>query len=56
MASRGRGARIKGANFEREIAKLFTERLGRDFQRGLGQTRGGGSEVADVETTDEDNA
>ena len=49
MASRGRGARQKGANFEREIAKLFSEKLERNFKRGLGQTRGGGAEVADVE-------
>jgi Holliday junction resolvase len=52
MASRGRGARIKGANFEREMAKLFTEELGLSFKRGLGQTRGGGAEVADVEGED----
>ena len=48
MASRGRGARIKGANFERELAKLFRERIGIEAQRGLAQTRGGGAEVADV--------
>lgn len=49
MASRGKGARAKGAQFERDIAKYFTEN-GIDAQRGLGQTRGGGEEIADVET------
>lgn len=50
MASRGRGARAKGANFEREIAKYFNENLNNlSAQRGLGQTRGGGEEIADVE-------
>ena len=48
MASRGRGARIKGANFERELAKLFRDKIGIEAQRGLAQTRGGGAEVADV--------
>lgn len=48
MASRGRGARVKGANFERELAKLFREKIGIEAQRGLAQTRGGGAEVADV--------
>jgi len=48
MASRGKGARAKGFAFEREVAKLFTEASGYDWQRGLGQTRGGGAEVADV--------
>ena len=49
MASRGRGARVKGASFEREIAKLLSEKTGLDAKRGLGQARLGGSEVADVE-------
>jgi hypothetical protein len=48
MATRGRGARIKGAQFERDIANLLTEKTGIEFKRGLAQTRGGGSEVADV--------
>ncbi len=48
MASRGRGARMKGANFERELAKLFRDRIGIAAERGLAQTRGGGAEVADV--------
>ena len=43
MASRGRGARTKGANFERELAKKFNIHLIDYFEskRGLGQTRGG---------------
>ncbi len=49
MASRGRGARIKGANFERDLAKLFRQNVNISAQRGLGQTRGGGEEIADVE-------
>lgn len=50
MASRGRGARTKGANFERELAKYFNANLdGMKAQRGLGQCRGGGEEIADVE-------
>jgi hypothetical protein len=48
MASRGRGARIKGAQFERDIANTLTELTGIKFERGLAQTRGGGAEVADV--------
>jgi len=48
MASRGRGARLKGANFERELAKLFRDTVGISAERGLAQTRGGGAEVADV--------
>lgn len=50
MASRGKGARAKGANFERELAKIFNARFQNlDAKRGLGQTRGGGEEIADVE-------
>lgn len=50
MASRGKGARAKGANFERELAKYFNSHLDEcNAQRGLGQTRGGGEEIADVE-------
>lgn len=51
MASRGAGARQKGAQFERDIANLFTEQTGVEFKRGLAQSRGGGAEVADVTTT-----
>lgn len=50
MASRGRGARLKGANFERELAKYFNSHFDEiNAKRGLGQTRGGGEEIADVE-------
>lgn len=49
MASRGRGAIIKGANFERQLAQLIASATGLDAHRGLGQTRGGGTEIADVE-------
>jgi len=50
MASRGRGARAKGANFERELAKAFNNHFDMmKAKRGLGQTRGGGEEIADVE-------
>lgn len=48
MASPGRGARIKGHNFEREIAKMLSEATGSEFERGLGQARHGGSENSDV--------
>lgn len=50
MASRGRGARAKGANFERELARYFNSQFSQmNAKRGLGQTRGGGEEIADVE-------
>jgi len=49
MASRGRGARLKGANFEREIANYLSEKTNLEARRGLAQTRGGGAEVGDVE-------
>ncbi len=49
MTSRGRGARIKGAAFERLLAKYFTENTILDAKRGIGQTRTGGSEVSDVD-------
>mgnify|MGYP003135881290 CR=1 FL=1 len=48
MASRGRGARQKGFQFERDVAKAFTNTTGIEFKRGLGQTRGGGADVPDV--------
>lgn len=48
MASRGRGARAKGFQFERDIAKAFSEATDEEFKRGLGQTRGGGADVPDV--------
>ena len=49
MASRGRGARAKGANFERWTANYLTENTILEARRGLAQTRGGGAEVSDVE-------
>lgn len=48
MASRGSGARVKGANFERTIAKYLTEHTKIEWKRGIGQTRGGGKEISDV--------
>lgn len=48
MAKRGKGSRVKGSRFERELANLFTEKLGVEFKRGLGQTRSGGKEVSDI--------
>ena len=49
MASQGRGARIKGANFERKLATILSEKTKLEAKRGLAQTRGGGAEVSDVE-------
>jgi hypothetical protein len=49
MASRGRGARIKGATFERHLAKYFTDNTKFEAKRGIGQSRMGGSEVSDVD-------
>ena len=49
MASRGRGARAKGAAFERHLAKYFTDNSPLEAKRGIGQTRSGGSEVSDVD-------
>lgn len=49
MASRGRGARIKGATFERQLAKYFTDNTIFEAKRGIGQSRMGGSEVSDVD-------
>ena len=48
MASRGAGARAKGANFERWVANFISEYTPLTAQRGLAQTRGGGAEVSDV--------
>ena len=48
MATRGKGARRKGANFERWLANSLSEMTGLKAQRGLAQTRGGGAEVSDV--------
>lgn len=49
MATRGRSARIKGATFERDLAKYFTDNTKLEAKRGLGQTRFGGAEVSDVD-------
>lgn len=49
MASIGRSARIKGATFERQLAKYFNENTTLDAKRGIGQTRSGGAEVSDVD-------
>lgn len=49
MTSRGRGARIKGATFERQLAKYFTENTLLEAKRGIGQTRNGGAEISDVD-------
>jgi hypothetical protein len=38
---------VKGATWEREVAKMLAEVTGSDVRRGLGQTRSGG-EVPDV--------
>lgn len=52
MASIGRGARVKGHQFERDMAKYLSQRTGYKFKRGLGQTRQGGVEVSDVFSPD----
>ena len=44
----GAKSRNKGANFERLIAKDLTELTGFAFGRSLTQTRGGGTEAADI--------
>ena len=47
MATRGKGARVKGASFEREIANKLSLNTGYVFKRGLAQARGG-CEQSDV--------
>ena len=49
MTTRGRGARVKGAAFERKLAKYFTDNSPLEAKRGIGQTRSGGAEVSDVD-------
>lgn len=49
MTTRGRGARVKGAAFERKLAKYFTDNTSLEAKRGIGQTRSGGAEVSDVD-------
>ena len=46
MASRGRGARAKGANFERYLGHYISDNTPLSARRGLAQTRGGGAEVS----------
>lgn len=41
----GKMQRVKGATYEREIAKFFSELLGAEFKRVLGQERDGGGDV-----------
>lgn len=48
MATRGAGARRKGAQFERDIAKRLSDVTGQTWKRGLGQARDGGTEHSDV--------
>ena len=49
MATMGKMSRRKGAAGERELANKLAELLPRlDIKRGIGQSRGGGAEVADV--------
>lgn len=45
----GRTSKVKGANYEREIAEVFRDAFP-DAKRGIGQARSA-SEVADVEGT-----
>lgn len=49
MAKQGRGSRVKGATFERWLAKYMTEHTDFTAKRGIGQTRCGGAEVSDVD-------
>ena len=49
MASRGRGARAKGAAFERHLANYFNDNSPLEAKRGIGKSRIGGSEVSDVD-------
>lgn len=49
MASRGRSARVKGAAFERDLAKYITKNSNIEARRGIGQTRLGGAEISDVD-------
>ncbi len=41
----GKSQRTKGAVFEREVARFFSERLGCDFKRNIGQARDGGNDI-----------
>ena len=48
MAKPGRSARMKGAAFERKMAKILTDAFEIEFKRGIGQSRKGGQEIPDV--------
>ena len=41
----GKMQRVKGATYEREVAKFFADMLDLDFKRVLGQERDGGGDV-----------
>lgn len=41
----GKSQRTKGAVYERDIAKLFSDALGGDFKRNIGQARDGGNDI-----------
>lgn len=41
----GKMQRVKGATYEREVAKFMSKVLDRDFKRVLGQERDGGGDV-----------
>lgn len=41
----GKSQRTKGATYEREVAQVFSEALGRDFKRNIGQARDGGNDL-----------
>lgn len=50
MAKVGKSARLKGHNFEREMANLFTEQTNLEWERSLQQTRTGGTVESDIYT------
>ena len=41
----GRSSKIKGANAENEVSKIFNEALGTDLHRKLGQARDGADDL-----------
>lgn len=41
----GKGQRVKGSVFEREVAAVFSAALGQDFKRNIGQARDGGNDI-----------
>lgn len=44
----GKMQRDKGANYEREVAKIISARLGRPTKRMLGQARDGGHDLEQI--------